>query len=237
MKIILCVLLSVLSFTAVGQEKEEPTLQINGNARISVKPDIGVLSLKVSEINTSMSKAIARVGDKTNEYVKILQKLKFKQDEIKTTSFAVSKNSIYRDDKYIDSGYVASQNIRIEFAYNQELLSKILNEFTKSASEVDFSFEFKLSEKQKAEVQSKIIELAVNDAKSKSLIIAKASGQKLKRIQSISYGWNHDSGMEQIEREQVYADLASAANEELPFNFTPDDLLFRDTVMITWLLE
>lgn len=236
MKILLSLLFSLVSLLALGQDKEEHTVQINGNARLSVKPDIGVLNIKVADVNVSMSKAIARVGEKTNDYVKILQKLKFNKEDIKTTSFAVSKNSIYRDERYVDSGYVASQNIRIEFSYDQEILSKILNEFAKSSTEVDFSFAFELSEKLKTEVQAKIIELAVNDAKSKSAIISKASGQRLKRIQSINYGWSHDTGMEQIEREEIYAD-AVAAGGKVPFNFTPDDLVFRDSITIIWIID
>ncbi|QHL88292.1 DUF541 domain-containing protein [Nibribacter ruber] len=237
MKILLYVIILLASTVAFGQNVDDQTLQINGSARLSVKPDIGVLNIKVSDINASMSNSIARVGEKTNDYVKILQKLKFNKEDIKTTSFAVSKNSIYRDERYVDSGYVASQNIRIAFPYSQEILSKILNEFAKSSTEVDFSFAFELSEKLKTEVQNKIIELAVNDAKSKSVIISKASGQKLKRIQSINYGWNHDTGMEQIEREQVYAAEAVAAGGSVPFNFTPDDLIFRDTITVTWIID
>jgi len=237
MRTLLLLTIMLLSIGVQGQNEKESTLQVTGSARITVKPDIGVLNIQVSEVELKMNDAIKSLGDKSNHYLGLLKTVGFSGDRVKTTKFAVSKNRVYRDNNYVDSGYVASQEIRLEFSYDQEILSKILNLFSKSDEEVDFSFDFKLSEGLKAKVQKEIIELAVKDAKEKAGNITAASNLKLVKIQEISYSrWGHDSGMEQIERQQRYAS-AMAADGERVFNFTPDDLIFRDTITIYWVVE
>ena len=237
MRSILILVLILLSVVVRGQDKKESLLQIVGSARVIVKPDVGILNIRVSEVEPKMSGAIKTLGDKSNVYLDLLQKIGFSGKEIKTTKFAVSKNRVYRKNVYVDSGYVASQEIRLEFKYEQNTLSDILNSFSNTNEEADFSFDFKLSDSLKAMVQSQIIDLAVKDAKSKAGDIATSSNLKLIKISKISYGgWGRDSGMEKIEREHQYAAAASGGSQRV-FNFTPDDLIFRDTISIDWEIE
>jgi len=240
MKKITAILLLFVSLTVFGQgqQPEKPTLSVTGSARVSVKPDLGILNILVSEVKPKMTDAIKALGEKSNHYNELLKKMGFNEKDIKTTSFAVSKNRVYRDNAYIDSGYVASQTIRLEFIYNQQILQKIVGEFSKSEKPIDFSFDFELSEELKQKVQSQIIEIAVKDANEKAAIMTKASKLKLVSITTISYGtWGRDSGMELIERRQKYASAMASSDEMQSFNFTPDDLIFRDTVTMEWIIE
>lgn len=237
---IACILAFIISTSVFAQEKEVPSLIVTGSSRIVVKPDMGVLNIHVSDINPKMNDAIKNLGTKTNYYVEVLKKLKFEEKDIKTTGFAVSKNRFYRNDSYIDSGYIASQDIRIEFNYNEQILSKILNEFTKQNQEIDFSFLFKLSENLKVKVQKQVIDNAVIDAKQKAADISTASGIKLIRIKSITYGsgWGGEGGMQQVEREQKYFAKASGNSDgDRVYNFIPDDLIFRDTITFVYQIE
>lgn len=212
-------------------------LEVTGAARINVKPDVGVLKIHVSQISPEMGEAIEGLGEKTNAYVKTLAKLGFKEEEIRTSSFEVDKNWEYRDNERVDSGYVASQSIRLEFPYNQKVLSDFLSEFSKKKEEASFGFSFKLSDALKEKVQDQIIKDAVKDATHKARNMAAAAGIQLIKIQQMTYGgWSRESGMQEVERESVYM-AADAAYREPGFNFVPDDLLFRDTVTIHWLVK
>jgi uncharacterized protein YggE len=239
MKKLTTIFLLILSLNVYSQEKEKPTLNVTGVARVNVKPDLGVLNISVSEVKPKMGDAIKGLGDKSNYYNELLKKMGFNEKEIKTTSFAVSKNRIYLNNEYIDSGYVASQNIRLEFVYDQKTLQKIVSEFSKSEKAIDFSFDFELSEKLKQKVQSQIIDLAVKDGNEKANGIAKAAGLKLVKINDITYGgFGRDSGMELIEKRHIYAAEEMASGDKFQsFNFTPDDLVFRDTLTIIWIVE
>jgi uncharacterized protein YggE len=197
MKRLTTILLLILSITTYGQVKEKLTLNVTGVARVTVKPDLGVLNISVSEVKPKMGDAIKGLGDKSNYYNELLKKMGFNEKDLKTTSFTVSKNRIYKDNEYIDSGYVASQNIRLEFLYDQKTLQKIVSEFSKSDKSIDFNFDFELSEQLKQKVQSQIIDYAVKDGNEKAKSIAKAARLKLVRIDDITYGsWGRDSEME-----------------------------------------
>lgn len=239
MKQLTVIFLIFLSLTTFGQQQQKPTLDVTGTARVNVTPDLGILSISVSEIKATMSDAIKALGDKSSHYNDLLIRLGFSDKEIKTTSFTVSKNRVYRDRDYIDSGYVASQNIRLQFTYSQQLLQKIVAEFSKSDQPIDFSFDFELSEQLKQKVQSQIIEYAVKDANEKANTIAKASGQKLIRIMTITYSssWGNNGGMELIEQKHRYAATAAPNDDFQSFNFTPDDLTFRDNITVEWSIE
>ena len=233
----LTIIFLIFSSTAFGQQ-DKPSLDVTGTARINVTPDLCVLNISASEVKPTMSDAIKGLGDKSNHYNDLLNKLGFSEKEIKTTSFTVTKNRVYRDRDYIDSGYVASQNIRLKFTYNQQILQKIVAEFSKSDQPIDFSFDFELSEQLKQKVQSQIIEYAVKDANEKAQNIAKASRLKLIKIITINYSsWGRDGGMELIEQKHQYAEAAVASGDFQSFNFTPDDLVFRDTITIEWSIE
>ena len=240
MKKITTILLLFISTILFGQLQQPviPLLNVTGSARVSVKPDLGILNILVSELKPKMTDAIKALGEKSNHYNELLNKLGFNEKDIKTTSFAVSKNRFYRDNKYIDSGFVASQTIRLEFVYNQQLLQKIISEFSKSEKPIDFSFGFELSEELKQKVHSQIIEIAVNDANEKASIMVKAAKLKLVSIKTISYGsMGNNGGMELLDRSRKYTS-AMASNDEMPsFNFTPNDLIFNGTVSIEWIIE
>jgi uncharacterized protein YggE len=239
MKKITAILLLFTSISAFaqGQAQSKPTINVTGSAKVSVKPDLGILNISVSEIKPAMSEAIKSLGEKSNHYTGLLKKLGFSEKDIKTTRFTVSKNIIYRDNKSIDSGFVASQNIRIEFAYSQQILQKIVSEFSKSEKPVDFSFEFELSEALKQKAQAQVIEMAVKDANDKAEVIAKASKIKLASIKTISYGsWSRDAGMQNMERMQNFG-AANQAGDMQSFTFTPDDIVLRDTLNIEWFIQ
>lgn len=233
--------LYVITLTIFGQDAKptKPTLSITGFASIRVKPDIGILKISVSEIRLNMSDAIKTLEEKSNYYNSLLIKLGFAEKDIKTTSFDVSTNSYYSNGRMVDSGYVASQNIKLEFVYTQQTLQKIVTAFSKSEKPIDFTFEFILSEEVKQKVQSNILEVAIKDATEKAAIISKASKVKLVNIKSISYGVvENTGGMVDLDRIQSYTSSVGNYTPQInTFNFIPNDMTFRDAVLMEWVIE
>jgi uncharacterized protein YggE len=236
--IFFCLILSLNVFVHAQQQQEKPTLSIIGSARLSVKPDLGILNINVSEVKLKMAEALNALGEKSNYYNELLKKLGFKEKDIKTTGFNVSKNHVYRNNEYIDSGYIASQNIRIEFIYNQEILKKIITDFSQSEKSIDFSFGFEISEELKRKIHSQIIAMAIKDANEKAVLITKESNTKLINIKTISYGFlSREPGLETFERSQKNMAVLTASVDLQSFNLTPSDIIFQDTINISWVIE
>lgn len=240
MKKVIALLFTVCAFilTVTAQTNtEKPKLIVVGSAHVTVKPDLGILNISVSEIKPTMGAAIKALGEKSNYYNSILKKLGFAETSIKTTGFSVYANKIYRDNGYVDSGYIASQTIRLEFSFNQQTIQKIVTDFAKSDKPIDFNFAFELSEELKKAAQQQAIELGIKDATDKAAIMAKAAKIKMVGIKTISYGNGGGSSSPMLlERKVGYMD-AAAGNATQAFNFTPNDIEFHDTILIEWNIE
>lgn len=215
--------------------EQKNTLVVNGVAQVTIKPDLAVLNISVSEIKPTMGEAIKALGEKSAHYNTLLKKMGFSKEDIKTTNFAVSANKIFRDIAFIDSGYIASQNIRLEFSYNQATLQKIIYEFAKSEKPIAFNFNFELSEQLKQEVQSQIIESAVKNAKEKATNIAKATDLRLVEIKNITHGHGifGNNEITFFDKAQRHTAMTSADGSPT-LNLTPNDLIFQDSLAIVW---
>lgn len=237
-------LASALAYGQTDDPDEAMILEVTGVARMSVKPDIGILSLSLQELAPEMATAMSGLAGGAEDYRRALAGLDFPEDEIKTVDFSVGRHTVYRDDERRDSGYVARQSLRVEFAYTPERLATVLRGLAEREVDAEFSFRFRLAEDTKARVQEAIVREAVADAKRKAAYLAEAAGVRLVRLDRINYsGWTGGRpGMEQVTREREYVAAAAIRNDlgidnTRDFNFTPDDLLFEDAIDIRYVVE
>jgi hypothetical protein len=229
--------LFAISLSAFAQTTSIPTIKVTGSAMVKVMPDVGVINIEVSDVKPKMGDAIKALTEKSVVYSDMLKRLGINEKDIRTTSFDVSKHQVYRNDETVDSGYIASQNIRVEFPYEQSLLQQLVTAFSTAEVPVRFSIAFELSEQLKVKVQSEIIDSSVKDATDKAKSIAKASGQRLGKILTITYGnWDQPKEMVLLERMRGYGDAGGGADVGT-FNFTPEEIIFRDALTIEWIIR
>lgn len=230
--------LSTLSLLLFSQTSDEPYLEVVGSAKIVVTPDVGTLIIQIQHIDSSFSKAITHLNRKTKDINSQLTKVGFKETEIKTTNFEVNENSIYRRGERIDSGYVATQDVKVDFDNEGTIIENILTQFSGSETDLRISFRFKLSEKTKTDVQEKVIELAVKNAFKKAEQIAKYSNAEIKSLRRINYGNNYSFGMREVQdRDETFYFGMAAPQESSLVGFTPNDMIFQDQVLVSWILQ
>jgi uncharacterized protein len=178
----------ISALPAFAQTQKNPSLEIKGEAHLKVRPDLTVVNISFSAINMVFNKAVKEVNDKNDVLIKQLEKSGFKKSEIKGSSFTAGKNTIWSRDRSIDSGFVASQTVVLEFLYTKERVTKLVEAFTESTVGLAFNFSFILSDSATKTARNKLIELAITDAKEKADLITRTSSTKLGTIQSIQYG-------------------------------------------------
>lgn len=234
-KPLLTLLLISLAFISYGQKnKEVPTIQVVGSSKISVKPDIGVLVISIKNHDMNFSEAIVGLNKKTVDVSNQIAAIGFKADEIKTTDFQVNEHTVYRRDESVDSGYVATQNVKVEFSNNKDTITKVLCTFSKSQTDFTLNFNFKLSDELREKVQDQLVQLAIKSSNEKAKLIAESSGVRLGKIKEINYGNNYYAGMREVEDRAAYEIAAAGAPSEAMIGFTPNDLMFSDNVLIIW---
>jgi len=228
------ILYSLLAFAQ--PDRNASTLRIIGNAKTFVKPDLGVLNINLSNTNMNFNNTILGLNEKTKELTKQIVSMGFKEETIKTLNFQINENKIYLRDQYIDSGYIASQSIQVEFKNDKETLTKILNTFSKSKINFNLSFSFKVSDALVEKTQHDLIVSAIKDAQKNAKLIVETSGVVLKKIKEIKYGTAPSQGGPEFMDGARFKTSAAASNDTM-VGFTPNDILFEDQLTIIWDIE
>ncbi|MDT0645017.1 SIMPL domain-containing protein, partial [Zunongwangia sp. F363] len=229
--LLFCLITSILSAQDDNQSK---TIEVVGFAKVAITPDTGILNITIDNINLDFSKSINGLNSKSQDITEQLKKIGFKQSSIRTDDFNVRKNRVYRNNKSIDSGYKATQQIQLEFKNDQKNITKILDQFSKSSTEFNLNFNFKLSDSLKKNVQERIIKLATRDAIEKAELISSASNVDLIKINQIKYGTNYNSGMRLYNRNNGVAEVVSTIDNSIIKGFTPKDIVYSDNILIIW---
>ncbi len=215
-------------------QQNHRTLEVKGTGTFKTMPDLGVLTIDVNAVSLKFGDAVKELNTKTEQLTAQLQMTGFKNDEIKTTDFSVTKNVVWENNSNIDKGYIARQNITVEFPNTKEKIGAIINSFMNSQNEVHFSFHFTLSETKENHVKNELLKLAVKDARSRAQVIAAVSDQKLGKIKHISYG----IGQEQIPfRKNTLSLSETAVTSQRASGFDVKEMSFSDEVTIVWELK
>jgi hypothetical protein len=228
----LCIL-TVFILSATAQQNTR-TLEVKGVGTYKAMPDIGVLTVEAVIVNKKFGEAVKELNTKTDGLITQLQTVGFKKEEIKTTDFSVSKNMVWENNANVDKGYIAQQNISVEFPNTKEKIGTIISSFMSSENEVRFAFHFTLSGKKEILVKNELLRLTVNDAQSRADVIAVTSKQKLGKIKHISYG----IAQEQIPfRKSTLSVSEMAITSQRSSGFDVKEMTFTDEVTIVWELK
>ncbi|MFT6868262.1 MAG: hypothetical protein ACJA08_003112 [Cyclobacteriaceae bacterium] len=188
-------LLPIIAFLILNQaEAQTRKIEITGNGEMKIAPDQGILQINIRAHQMSFGEAITALGKKEENVLKKMEKLGYKKENVRTSNFSVNENIIWRNGTRYDSGYIASQYMTIEFPNAKERIAKILNAFSEGKMDAEISFGFKLSDNLKNEMNAKVIELAVNDARKNADLLAKFTGMTIKSVLKIEYHINQNVG-------------------------------------------
>ncbi len=227
---ILCVVALIILTTNAQQNIR--TLEVKGIGTYKAMPDIGVLTVEATIINPNFADAVKGLNVKTELLMAQLQMVGFKKETIKTTDFSVSKNMVWENNKNIAKGYIARQNIAIEFPNTKEKIGAIITSFMNNENDVRFSFNFILSSEREKQVNDALLTLAIGDAQSRAELIASTAKQNLGVIQHISYGTQN---IVPIYKSAMLKSGIIQNDESLGFDVK--EMTFSDEVTIVWELK
>ena len=231
MKKLYTLLLSVITLTAYSQSKIESV----GFSTISVKPDIGILTLNFSSIKADIGSAVENLNTETNKATKQLSKLALENMSQNTRNFSVNVNRIFNNTgKFRDSGYVASQQVQVSFKNSKENISKVLSSFSENYGDLNFNFSFQASDSLKRSIESRIVKLATQDAMEKAEILATSAKRPLGRIIEIKHGNISFQGVSQM---GMTASLNEVRIRGTNSGFETNDLKFSDMVSVVFELK
>ncbi|WP_242927569.1 SIMPL domain-containing protein [Pontibacter vulgaris] len=179
MKIKLTFILLLLCFIAKAQTvTPENHIVVIGHATIDVPADQVKFSVTLQTIDsTSVDKVYQLHKVKEDKLVKLLQALAIPASDIKYSLLSVNKRQDYNNRKRVSyfSGNQSVVFVLTDMAKFSELQTRLINDgFT------DFYSNFTSSELEKRNTE--VMEKAIEVARSKAQVMAKAADRKIKRI-------------------------------------------------------
>ena len=226
-----------------AQESQNPVptprahLKVAGTGDMRVTPDQAVVSMTVKTTDMDFNKAVQKLNEKTDRLYKKLLNAGFQREEIKTSQLNVQENGQWRDGNYIDSGYVATQNLELRFKRDHQRMAKLMDAFSaEKGAEALFHFGFALSDDARQQAEEELIRRAIQDARNKAAVIAKTSGVKLGQISNIVYGQPDMRPVPMYEAAMMDMSMRSAKGQEMP-NIEVQEIEMQDTITIYWNIE
>lgn len=160
-------------------------INVSGNGKITVKPDIAYVSIGVQTTATTAAKAQAETAQKMSKLNTLLKSTwSISQADIQTVQFYVQPNYNYNDkDGQKVTGYTAYHTLQVSYR-NLDKLGQLLDDASKAGANNLGSVSFGIENPQT--YQDQVMSKAVNDAASKASAIAKAANRTLGDLLSIS---------------------------------------------------
>lgn len=231
--LIIASLLFSFGIVNAQNDQKESTLITSGTSTMTVAPDWVTVRMNLDSKSMDYSETVKDLNKQYSMLEKQLVMAGFSKDDIKTTNYTINKNVIWNNGKRIDSGYVGNQTLVLEFENDNKKIIRLVESISGGKVNVNFGFQFGLSDKKKEETRSILITKAVKDAKSKAATIAAASEINLKNIKKIEYGQlNTNHPMPMYEMKAMRADAPDSFG-----GFNAQEIEMSDSIVITWIIE
>ncbi len=184
--LLIATIFSAICFGGFSQENKNSTLEINGQARMSVMPDEVVFSITVNQENADFGEALDQLNTEISAIKSQLKKAKVEDKNIKTTNYSINENWKYENGKRFQDGYKAMHSINVHIAFDKETMKSVYGAIRDSKVKVNMRLSFGLSNQKTFE--SELMQMAVKDAKSKAELLATAANMEVVGIKKITYG-------------------------------------------------
>jgi len=198
---------------------EASTIDTSGTAEASVMPDKVYIFLGAE---TQSSTA----ADSQSENAVIIDAIKSSLSEmnvkIETSSYYVSAVYSYRGDTPEVIGYKTIHILKIT-STDVENAGKIIDAASEAGANTVSNIQFALSDEKEKETRQNLLSNAVDDARQKADIIAKAAGVSIKKPMHISESWAMPY--------PLYEKSIAAGAET---NISPEELQLSVTLSVNW---
>lgn len=181
-------LLALFAFNTPAAKAEETSriISVNGEAQIFVKPDVATAAFGV-ETNASTAKEAQKLNSAAmNQVVSSLKENGIEDKDIQTSNFSLYPVYEYRDNKSILTGYRCNNTVSIRTKDIENIGTLIDIVITAGATNVNgISFGVRDS----AKYEDQMLAKAVENARHKADIMARAAGVNITGVLKISDGY------------------------------------------------
>jgi len=171
----------IRSETRITEGTLRDTIEVKGEGKIDVKPDIALITFSVIRESRDIAKAQEENTQTMNDIIENLINLGVKKSDLKTTNYSIYPRYEYNREtgKQTLAGYEVRQNLEVKIRDFNEI-GKTIQESTDLGANQMGGLNFTIDDQTKAKSDARA--KAIADAKSKAKILAKQLGIKLGSI-------------------------------------------------------
>lgn len=165
------------------------TLTVRGRGTASAKPDLVVLAFQIVGQDHSYATAVETLNERVEALRSELESVGVERTDLKTTRFDVGAENRYnrKKEEHVFLGYRASHELRLELAFEKDLLDRVLGSVARSASEAAVRISFDVSDRKAP--RRRAMKAAVKDARETARVLAESAGASLGEIEQIDYSF------------------------------------------------
>lgn len=236
MKKILLAATMLLSMMCMAEER---VITVTGKGEIQLHPDQTRLSVEVRSDHATYADAYQVAEVNLRELSAIMRDCGLETTLPKTTYFNIAHRTRSQYDEHHNYlgeeqiGYRLEQNIRIDLGMDNQLLTRLIRSIGKQMKDVEISIAFTTSDPRAA--QNEMLAKAVQDARTKAEIMAKAAGCQLGKVKTIDYNEQPVHLFAQARKLAVNGDMMACTAESLDIN--ADDVKASEQVTIVWFIR
>lgn len=168
------------------QEYSKPTISVQGEGKVNAVPDIAELNFGVQTGRRKTAQgAMEHLGNKMNAINKAVLAAGVEEKDIMTQNLWMNPSYDYFEGKRIESGFEASQNLRVKVRDIASLTAVLDAAVTKGANQVGgVSFTVDEPDALRAEARA----MAIKDAQEKAAMLAADLGKTLGKFKGYNEG-------------------------------------------------
>ncbi|WP_339923645.1 SIMPL domain-containing protein [uncultured Cyclobacterium sp.] len=234
MKKLLAIVCLFIGFQVMSMAQETSKISVDGKSEIKVSPDEALVRVSLTTKAMKTADATEGLNRKAAEVTNALKKSGVKNYELKADNYFVNINRVYTKGTSRDSGYVASQTLRVLVKDTGEDLVKVI-EALHSNVDMGFQLELQLSENKKKEYETELLQLAIKDAKNKAELIANSLDLEKITVHQVFYG--EAPGTYQPKMYRSEAMMINADNQRTAPTIQPDEQTLSDQVKVIFTFD
>jgi uncharacterized protein YggE len=213
-----------------SRNSESRTISVSGESTIMAEPDRYIFSPNYEFKNKDESVSLNQQSEKSNEIITKLKGLGVKDSDIKNNSSGYSTGQMSPVSPDDDTIYNLSLTITVS---DKDLAQKVQDYLLTTGPSGQVTPQPGFSESKRKELEDKARDEATKDARSKAEQIAKNTGAKLGKVQSIQDGGNLGQPVPLI-----YEDKSvSSSDSKQSLQIQPGENELRYTVSVSYYLR
>ncbi|MEX2594477.1 MAG: SIMPL domain-containing protein [Anditalea sp.] len=234
MKKTILVTFGLLAFLHLAQAQTLRTIEVEGNSEMMIIPDEALIDITVQKKAMTVAEATKDLNAASKRIADAFQQSDLTYD-LTANNYYVNVNRIYQKGTSKDSGYVASQNLKIKIKSIEKELAKAV-ELINKIGDQSVHVNFDISKEMEKSYKDQLLESALKDALSKAGKISEIMDLKNTTVHKVQYVSEEAINRSfQMRASAMMYDRTTEARED-PI-FMPEEQKISDRILVTFVFE